>query len=399
MSGTAPGVTAIVAISARGASLARLLSQSLSGEVELHLERRFCGQDLGQQAPETPFDLPVRPLVARLFDACQRLVLFMPVGAAVRLVAPRLRDKHLDPAVVCVDDAGRFAVSLLSGHLGGADRLAQEVARVLGAEPVVTSASHVMGTLAVDLLGQELGWQIEAGPGQVTRASAAMVNGEPVAVYQETGEANWWPAGEPLPSNVTVYTSRESLAGGSWTAALVVTDRADDELPSAGKGRAVVYYRPRTLIAGMGCRRGVPVEELDKLLVDTFSSHGLATASLRCIATADLKQDERGLLDLAGKYGVPLQCYRPGELNAVFDEQHPADLAGAFAERSAASSPIQRGFEPVPREQVRQLLGMWGVSEPAALLAAGSRALLTPRVKSDRATIAVARVDFSPAPP
>ena len=348
MSSASPGVTAIVAISTHGASLARLLSKALSGEVELHLERRFCGQDPDQRTAETPFDLPVRPLVARLFDDCQRLVLFMPVGAAVRLVAPRLRDKHLDPAVVCVDDAGRFAVSLLSGHLGGADRLAQEVARALGAEAVVTSASQVMGTLAVDLLGQELGWQIEAGPGQVTRASAAMVNGEPVAVYQEAGEAGWWPPGEPLPSNVTVYTSRESLAVGSWNAALVVTDRADAGLPVAETGRAVVYYRPRTLVAGMGCRRGVPVEELDRLLVDTFGSQGLAPASLRCIATADLKQDERGLLDLAGKYGVPLQCYRPGELNAVFDEQHPADLGSAFAERSTVPYPQPAGLRPCP---------------------------------------------------
>ena len=97
----------------------------------------------------------------------------MPVGAAVRLLASSLDDKHSDPAVVCVDDGGRFAVSLVSGHLGGADALAQEVAAALGATPVITSGSHALGVFAADMLGREFGWTIETRPGHLTRASAA----------------------------------------------------------------------------------------------------------------------------------------------------------------------------------------------------------------------------------
>lgn len=389
---------AIVAISVHGTALARRLAKALPGEPRLHLERRFCGQDTEQTIADLPFDLPVRPLVAELFGDCQRLVLFMPVGAAVRLLAPGLRDKHYDPAVVCVDDAGRFAVSLLSGHLGGADRLAQEVAQALDAVPVVTSASHAIGTLAVDLLGQEFGWQIEAEPAQVTRASAAMVNGEPVGVYQEAGELDWWPAGWELPANVTLYPSREALKDASCAASLIISDKITQGSPTPARGGAVVFYRPRTLVAGMGCRRGVPVDELEKLLTSTFNSHGLTTTSLRCIATADLKGDERGLVELADKYGVPLQCYRAGELNSVFDEQHPADLSTAFSDQSAPLTPAQDTLRPTPRGRVRQLLGMWGVSEPAALLAAGTQALLVPRAQSHRATIAVARVEVGTRP-
>ena len=150
--------TAIVAISRNGATLGRKLSATLAGATTLYLDRRFLAQDDNAVA----FDLPARPLVQRVFQECQQMVLFMPVGAAVRLLAPCLEHKHRDPAVVCVDDAGRFAVSLLSGHRGGADRLAQEVAGILGGVPVVTSASHVTGRLAVDLLGQEFGWKVEA---------------------------------------------------------------------------------------------------------------------------------------------------------------------------------------------------------------------------------------------
>src|SRR5919106_4744908 len=125
--------TCLVAISRRGASLARFLAASLAGDKTLYLERHLLDQIDEAEA----FDLPLRPVIHRIFSQYQALVLFMPVGAAVRLLAPGLRDKHHDPAVVCVDDAGRFAVSLLSGHLGGADRLAKEVAGGLGGTPLI----------------------------------------------------------------------------------------------------------------------------------------------------------------------------------------------------------------------------------------------------------------------
>ena len=111
--------TAVVAISRLGSDLARRLSSSLGDDVTLYLEDRFHQE--GDRA--VVYQLPVRPLLQQVFLEHRRLVLFMPVGVAMRLLAPCLKDKHADPAVVCVDDAGRFAVSLLSGHLGGADRL------------------------------------------------------------------------------------------------------------------------------------------------------------------------------------------------------------------------------------------------------------------------------------
>ena len=138
-------------------------SAGLGTDAKLFLDRRF-GPQSGDELESSPeiFDLPLRPLLRRVWGEFEALVLFLPVGAAVRLAAPLLDDKRSDPALVCVDDAGRYAVSVLSGHLGGADRLAERVAAILGAEAVVTSGSHATGTLAVDLLGAEFGWTIEA---------------------------------------------------------------------------------------------------------------------------------------------------------------------------------------------------------------------------------------------
>lgn len=378
--------TALVALSRRGAGLARALAGSLAGGTDLYLDRRFL--EAGDVAQS--FELPLRPVVGQVLREYPAVVLFLPVGAAVRLIAPFLQDKHQDPAVVCVDDAGRFAVSLVSGHVGGADRLAQEVARVLGATPVVTSGSHVTETLAVDLMGRELGWSLEAESAAVTRASAAVVNGDPVGVYQSAGEPDWWPEIRPLPPNLTVYPSLASLGASSCSAALIISDESN---PIAGKdqtlepgfaGKTLILYRPRSLSAGMGCRRGVPVAELERLLVDTFHEHNLSLSSLGCIATAELKRDEPGLLALAEQYGVPLICYSGDQLNSVYS-QTPAEAAGGRA-----------GNIPglVRSERAHALLGIWGVAEPAALLASGDNRLLVPKQKGARATVAVARKRF-----
>ena len=381
--------TAIIAISRRGSELARSLLTSFDTGATLYLDRRFLRD--GENA--TPFDLPVRPLVQHAFDSYRQLVLFMPVGAAVRLVARRLEDKHHDPAVVCVDDGGKFAVSLVSGHTGGADALAEKVASALDATPVVTSASHVMDSLAVDLLGEEFGWRIEADPQTVTRASAAMINGEPVGLYQEAGEPGWWPAARPLPDNLRVYSSLDDLASSGCASALLVSDatRIAAEYAAVGGVSPVVVFRPNSLVAGMGCRKGVPAAELEGLLSSTLDENGLALACLSVIATADLKREEPGILELAARLGVPVRCFTTEELNDVF-QAVDVDVCQPAFQIAGKNMP---GFAPTPSPAPQRLVGVAGVAEPAALLASGANRLLVARQKSAGATVAVARRVFS----
>lgn len=353
------GKTALVAVSRRGSELALRLRSDLP-EVNAFLPERFSpAGDAGVHA----WQGVVRGLMPRLFAEYRSLVLFGSVGMAVRLLAPLLTDKHTDPAVVVVDDAGRFAVSLLSGHLGGANDLARRVAGLLGATPVITTASDLLGLPAVDLLGREIGWRLE-GEENVTRVSAAVVNGEPVGLLQEAGEPDWWPAGEPLPSHLIPFTSREELAASSCAAALVITDRSvsgwEERWPPA------VVYRPRSLVVGIGCHRGALADEIAQVVEAALESGGLARASVRAVATVDLKSEEEGLRQFAERLGVPLRCYAPEELSRV---------------------------APNPSEVVRRHVGATGVCEPAALLASGARSLLVPKFKASGVTVAVARVE------
>lgn len=352
---------AVVAVSRRGAVLGGRIRDTLGGDAALYAERRFVDTADGAIA----FDLPLRPLIARLFGERRGLVVMLPVGAAVRLIAPYVGDKRSDPAVVCVDEAGRFAVSALSGHIGGGDALAALVADAIGATAVITSASYALGTLAVDMLGSEFGWRIEAGSGALTRAAAAVVNGEPVGVYQDAGEPNWRDADKPLPPNIHVCDTVGELAG--FGTALLITDRADAlGRMGAGLPATLITYRPRTMAVGVGCRRGADAAELEALLRDTFAAAGLSTASIRYLATAELKRGEPAIRLLGERLGVPLRFYDGDALNAM-----PGPSGASASQR---------------------LLGIVGVAEPAALLASEGGEIVARKAKSAAATVAVARI-------
>ena len=368
--------TAIVAVSRPGAVLARRLAPSIP-EATLYLERRTGGNSSASIEGHRYYDLPLRPVIQDLFARHRELVVFLPIGATVRLLAPALGSKTRDPAVVCVDDAGRYAVSVLSGHVGGADVLAHRVADAIGAQAIVTSASDTLAVTPIDLVGRNAGWCIEATPPAMTRAAASMVNGDLVALWIDPATAASWPDGTTLSENIRPVTYLSDVQDRRYAAALIVSDR----LFTLETGRPLVTYRPPTLVAGVGCRRGVSEDHLRVLLLHTLEEHGLAAKSLAKIATIDIKADEAGIIALADSLSVPLETYDGARLNAAAD----ADFTG----RSASE------LHQPTASAARDLLGVFGVAEPAAMLASGADGVIVPRAKSDRATIAVARIPSS----
>ncbi|WP_298622353.1 cobalamin biosynthesis central domain-containing protein [uncultured Zoogloea sp.] len=184
-----------------------------------------------------------------LFSNFDGIVAVVSLGAMVRLVAPHLGRKESDPGVVVIDEAGRFVIPMLSGHLGGANALAGQIAHALDATVVLTTASDARQTLAVDLLGRELGWTFEASHDEIVRASAAVVNDEPVALVQESGSDDWWRGhangrSGPLPANLQRFARLEDVDIARFGAVLWISHRplpAALAAPLAGKR---VIYRP-----------------------------------------------------------------------------------------------------------------------------------------------------------
>ncbi len=297
------------------------------------------------------YDGKPREALAAAWKECEGIVLFLATGAAVRLVAPLLEDKRRDPGVVCVDDAGRFAVALCGGHEGGANTLAERVADTLGAASVVTTASDSLGVPALDSLGERLGFRIEEGS-DLAAVGAALVSGETVRLVS----VRRWPMG-PLPENVEstgTPTDLEELEGPSIV--------FSDELMAFS--RPSVVYRPPSLVVGIGCSRGASGEEIFGLLDSALCEAGLSRKSVAALASIDVKSDEAGLLEAADALGVPLRFYSAGELAAVEVPNPSPVVAGAVGTPSVAE---------------------------AAVLASGAGLLLEKR-KSRNATVAIGRL-------
>lgn len=290
------------------------------------------------------------------------VVCFLATGAAVRLAAPLLGDKLTDPAVVCVDEAGRYAVALLGGHEGGGNSLAAAVAGVLGAEPVVTTATDSAGVWPLDSYGADLGFRL-ADRSNVARVSRALLDGVPPALVVD----DTWPL-PPLPTSTaasttaSAATSAAASTSGSAPYTVVVSDRLD----AAGD----LVYRPPSLVVGVGGSRGVPAAELDELVTAGLAAAGLAPESVRALATVDLKATEPGIVEVARRRRWPLLTYPAAELAAE-------DV-------------------PNPSEVVRAAVGTPSVAEAAALRAARGHgrdsALVLPKRASAMATVAVARL-------
>ncbi len=339
---------AVHAITRGGVELGGRLAAALGADL-------LVAEALAPDAPVSArsFPLPMKAALAPAFPAYRGHVFVMAVGAVVRMIAPLLGSKWSDPAVVCVDEAGRYAVSVLSGHTGGGNALARDVARILGGEAVVTTVSDVLDTLRVDLLGRDLGWTLEDPHGNATRASAAVVNGAPVLLVQEAGEPDFWPGDRAWLSNVA---RRREAAGADlarFEAVLLVTDRllADAERDLA---RRAVLYRPRSLALGVGCDRGAPPDMVARGVEALLERHRLSPRSVREIATIDLKADEPALLALARELACPLRTFPAAALDAA---------------RGVAN----------PSATVQRLIGTRGVAEPAALLASRATSLLVPK--------------------
>ncbi|MFC8144652.1 precorrin-3B C(17)-methyltransferase [Streptomyces paradoxus] len=318
------------------------------------------------------YEGPVGDAVRAAFAQCEQLVCFLATGAVVRLVAPLLSGKTEDPGVVCVDEGGRFAVSLLGGHAGGANELAREVGDLLGAEPVVTTATD-----AVDLPGLDtLGLPVE---GDVAGVSRALLDGEAVALRAEVA----WPL-PPLPV----------ADEGPYT--ILLTDRL------VGAAEREVVLRPPTLVVGVGASKGAPVEEVLGLVEGALREAGLSVASVAELATVDAKAGEPGIVEAARRLGVPLVTYSAEELAGV-DVPNPSDaplaavgtpsVAEAAAlvgggellvpKRKSAASPAMATCAVV-RRPGRGRLAVVG-------LGPGARDLLTPRAKAElrRASVLV----------
>ena len=329
---------AVFAFSRRGRDTARRCLAALAGpgdEYRAYASESWAGEGF------SPIRPPLADFTAPVFAWADAMVFVGACGIAVRAIAPHVRDKRTDPAVLAVDELGQFVIPLLSGHIGGANRLAARLAEAVGATAVVTTATDVNRRFSVDEWSARQGLYID-DMAAAKAVSAAILEG-PVPVWSDFPIAGDLPAGlEP---------------GESGPLGICISWRRKFPFDRT------LLLVPPVLRLGIGCRRGTSSGAIAALADQLLAEHNVHPAAVEAVATIDLKKDETGLLDFCRDRGWPLSCYSAEELAAVEGDFTPSDF-------------------------VRSVTGVDNVCERAALL--GAERLLVKKTARDGVTAALA---------
>lgn len=299
-----------------------------------------------------------------LFKEYKSLICIFSLGAVIRLITPHIKDKRTDPAILVIDDKANFVISVLSGHLGGANDLANEIAKILNSTPVITTAADVNNTLAVDMIGKKFGWVIE-NTHNITKVSAMMVNEEKIGFYQDAGENNWNPLLK-LPSNVTQVDKLELLDNIELKGCIIITDKL---IVNEIILKKAVIYRPKCLVVGVGLHWDTSSEIIEKGIKTVFENHALSFNSIRNIASIDKERKVKGLQQFSEKYNIPIETYDKNELSSV--------------------------NVPNPSVIVKRYEGTSSVSEASSLISSRGDLIVTKQKFPPNLTIAVSKVKYN----
>jgi len=276
------------------------------------------------------YDESTTQKIVDLFKSNDGIVCLFSLGAVIRLLAPHIKDKKTDPAVIVIDDNANFVISVLSGHLGGANELSNKIAEKIGATPVITTAADVNKTIAVDLVGRELGWRIE-DDSNVTRISAFMVNKEKIGIFQNIGEKEWWKG--KLPDNITFFSNKEDLKSSDSKGYLIITnDQIDDE--SILKNSVV--YRVPDLVIGIGLHWDTSKETILNGVNETLEKFELKQKQIVRFVSIKKEKDVIGLIELGKEMNIPIE-YIDREKLATITAPNPSETVQAFEGTASVS--------------------------------------------------------------
>lgn len=247
----------------------------------------------------------VKTYIKDYFETGDLIVFICSAGIAVRLIAPFLKDKYEDPAVLVVDENGSYVISLLSGHIGGANQYAEELAKSSGGIPVITTASEQNGLLAPDLFAKKEGLTI-LDRKQAKYAAAYLNEHQRISVLNQTLQHYHFPE-EYKPRSEENLEEEECIVI-SYKQTLTRQE--------------VCYLVPKVLYLGIGCRRGISKEQIAETVFEILEKRGLFREAIAGIGTIDLKKEESGLIYFAQELGVPLKFYSADELLQINGEFH-----------------------------------------------------------------------------
>ena len=338
---------------------------SLTGEntaVRLNEGLALCGYQVRlyrkSKYLEPSLSVSVREWTAEHFEKEDALIFVGACGIAVRSIAPCIVSKKTDPAVLVVDECGKYAISLLAGHLGGANSLAEQVAEILGAQAVITTATDLHCQFAVDVFAKENGCDVPDLKA-AKEISAALLAGEPVGFFSEFAVEGRLPEGLILCDAEGIPVSGQDRKEYPQIGIAVTVHR---ECRPFAKTCPIV---PGAVVLGMGCRKGKAADEIRQAADRCLAEGGICQEALGMVCSVDLKKEEEGILAFAREKNIPFETYSPEQLR---------ETPGDFAES----------------EFVKKITGVDNVCERSAVLGSSYGRIIKKKTGAEGVTTALA---------
>ena len=388
---------AVISFTVNGTRLNRKLCAALSEELKTNAAARdeisILGyvkskqppvlEEAGKQPECMVWQRPLNDWAREMFASMDALIFIGATGIAVRAIAPLVQDKFYDPAVLVMDELGQFCIPLLSGHVGGANELAETISQLTGSQAVITTATDVNHQFAVDVFARKNGLKI-ADRELAKEISAELLTGRKVGFFTDFLWNGTLPKGlcegQFCDRNIQITINTNSLKDSlkkrakkeGYATETGVQPKETDRSETCSREKDTLRLVPPVIILGIGCRKGTPAGQIQAAIHQLLKEQNLHPLSIAAIATIDLKKEELGLLAAAEALQTPVICYSSEELAAV---------PGDFAESAF----------------VKQITGVGNVCERAALKAARERGgyLVCHKTVYDGVTVAAARIPWN----
>lgn len=326
---------AIVTLSEEARELAQLLKRELQ-EADLYSTKEQEGFTYLENLQTGSGELMAR---------YQLIIYFSAMGICVRSIAPYLVNKYSDPAVLCIDTTGKYVISVVSGHVGGANDWSKRVAAIIGAEPIITTQSDRLELWALDTLGKSHDWKNEPVGASLNDIIALFVHKEPTALLLDirTKGTAWLERSKP--DHVDIYWNISDIDWSKYKLFIAVTYIEYKDIPIPQ-----LYYRPQVLHLAIGCRKDAIPTGVAEHILEEIRRFGYSTKSIAGVHSIELKKDEALIADVASKLGVKRSFYSSERLAEI--------------------------EVPNPSAKVEQVTSCASVSEASALYASGGTLLV-----------------------
>lgn len=367
---------ALICFTKNGASTCRRMIHALNAQGhKCRGWKKGTFKDEGSQALDTVYS-SLRDWTGEAFKNSDALIFIGATGIAVRAIAPFVTSKTADPACIVSDEQGNYVIPLLSGHIGGANELARQLAEVLEAIPVITTATDVNGLFAVDEWAEKNGLFISS-MSMAKKVAAHLLQGKNIGLSSIFAIKGKLPKGlvwkevlrEPAETEIQISICREQAASGETNDYTHHKTQTDRKQPETLQAPSVLQLIPRCLVLGIGCRRDTPKEAIETLVRETLENCNLSEKALLCAASIDLKAQEPGLLEFCREWKLPFQVFSSEELQQVQGEFTPSSF-------------------------VRGITGVDNVCERAAVLAGSGGKLIVKKQAQNGVTLAAAIKDI-----